>query len=81
MEKKIVPRRTDSNLDTGFTQNVQGGLGDKASAEHKHLAVEPHISQSSERVPQRSFKPRLAMSFGSGQWVGGEVLMVACCVS
>lgn len=32
--------RTDGNLDSSFAQNVQGGLGDKASTEHEHLPVE-----------------------------------------
>lgn len=31
--------RTDGNLNTGFTQNVQSRLCDEAGAEHKHLAV------------------------------------------
>lgn len=49
--------RTDSNLNAGFTQNVQSRLCDEAGAEHKHLAVRggrPWVS----RLPRLILKPR-----------------------
>lgn len=32
--------RTNGDRDAGVTENVQSGLGNEASAEHKHFAIE-----------------------------------------